>query len=918
MAFTLVSNPTAISGHGAIRSANNNLTKTINQLSTGLRINSSADDASGLAVSEKLRGQISGLTVASRNAQDAISYLQTAEAAMGTMIDMVQRVRELGVQAGDPAYTSNDRVILQTEVNELLDEINRVSDSAEFNTKKLLNGDGAALWSATQGIDALVHGSTVSGNYNIETTMDPGKNNIYKTNIMTVGAGQISYDVVDAGGGIGRLSNIKNVLTDSTVNVDIAVNAVTAVITGASAATVFENSLGMGGGFGTFSGGATYNIEIEAVKDVDLTTAGATATTPDALRFRVTNSVTGEVSSWYNADVIDGVGTDGFTIDTEGRAADAFNSVGLTDVNAHSILSAATTVINSDIDVSNRTSIVKTDTKSAAYNGTAAINGLAGELMGSYGTIAAGMTGSAIGTHVYGGAVSIEFEAVDSKAIAGGSELRYRVTNLADGNQSGWHPLTIDASGSVELLAGGSIGTKALNEVGLSGALMHNSGTNTATTKIVSTAFEKGDKFLVGTQGNVYFDGSATATVVNLDKVAGISVGDGPVVIYKDAVESNFDNLLSMHSAQMDSAGEVHYGSFDMKIAKGTNVIAGTTTVNFLGEGEPASLYTELQQLSNFTNADGRMLLDNARELTIYGNNKDTTISLEAEDTIADLEIKFSDAIIEALDLGSSGIGVNNNLIKFIGRDEATNGTDRAVQGTFVIQGAAIGDDSELYFSADQGILGALNIDKIQEGTGSTITATIKDAHTNVFIGRDTVTDGVIRGILDNVDIKLDQTIGSTAVWDDVLQKLTFRPDSLKTSTLHLVNNPTIAAIGANEGQLLDISIGRIDTTTLNLDNVSVISIEDSQKAITKADQALDSINQTRAVLGAQMNRLDYTISNLDVSRENMAIADSRIRELDVAEASTRLASQQTILQAASTMLAQANQLPSYAMQLLQ
>ncbi len=918
MAFTLVSNPTAISGQGAIRSANNNLSNTIKQLSTGLRINSSADDASGLAVSEKLRGQISGLTVASRNAQDAISYLQTAEAAMGTMINMVQRVRELGVQAGDPAYTSNDRVILQTEVNELLDEINRVSDSAEFNTKKLLNGDGAALWSGTQGIEALVHGSTVSGNYNVETTMDPGKNNIYKTNIMSIGAGQISYDVVDAGGGIGRLSDIKNVLTDSTKDVDIAVGAVTAVITGAADSTIFENSLGMTGNFDAFSGGATYNIEIEALKEVELTDDVAVATTTkDALRFRVTNIVTGEVSGWYNADVIDGIDAAPFTIKGNGKVADAFNSVGLTDVNAHSILSGGTT-IPKDISVKGRTSVVKTDNLSAAYNGGATLGTLAGSIMGSYGSVATGMTGSNIGTHVYGGAVSIEFEATEDKVLGGGSGLRYRVTNLADGNQSGWHTLSVNADGSTTISAGGSVGTAALNEVGLSGALMHNATATAAAPVIVSNAFEKGDKFLIGTQGNVYFDGKTIADITDIGKVAGVSIGDGPEVIYKDAIDVNNAAKVNINTAQMDDAGKVHYGSFVLELAKGTSVVPGVTTVNFLGEGEPASLYTELRQISSFTNADGRMLLDNTRELTIYGNNKDTTISLEGSDTIADLETKFSNAIIEALDLGSAGVGVNNNLVKFIGKDEKTDGSDRAVKGTFVIQGAAIGDDSELYFSSDQGILGALGIAKIQDGTGSTITATVKNAHTNAFIGRDTVTDGVVRGILDNVDIKLDQSIGSTAIWDDVLQKLTFRPDSLKTSTLHLVNNPTVAAIGANEGQLLDISIGRIDTTTLNMENISVISINDAQSAITKADQALDSINQTRAVLGAQMNRLDYTISNLDVARENMSIADSRIRELDIAEASTRLASEQTILQAASAMLAQANQLPSYAMQLLQ
>ena len=129
MALSIVNNPTAIGAQGGVNNVNNALAKTIKSLSTGLRINTAADDASGLAVSEKLRGQISGLGKAATNAQDAISMLQTAEGAMGSMTSMVQRIRELAVQAGDPAYTTNDRAMLQLEVDQLKDEIDRVSNS---------------------------------------------------------------------------------------------------------------------------------------------------------------------------------------------------------------------------------------------------------------------------------------------------------------------------------------------------------------------------------------------------------------------------------------------------------------------------------------------------------------------------------------------------------------------------------------------------------------------------------------------------------------------------------------------------------------------------------------------------------------------------------------------------------------------
>ena len=906
MAFTLVSNPTAISGQGAIRSANNNLTKTIKQLSTGLRINSSADDASGLAVSEKLRGQISGLTVASRNAQDAISYLQTAEAAMGTMISMVQRVRELGVQAGDPAYTVNDRVILQTEVDELLDEINRVSDAAEFNTKKLLNGDAAALWSATDGVEALVHGATVSGNYNIETTMNPGKNNIYKTNIMTVGAGNISFDM-DNAVGISRLDDIKGVLTDANKDINIIVGKATASATAAEDKTVVIPGSNIASATITETAvdsivvDGSYKMEMEVVKDVADTTAGNTVT--DAVRFRITNLVTGEVGDWTNMNVVDATATgpaNDVTISADATTmSKAFASAGLVTTSTFSL------AVSAGVTIGEQSTITRT------FVTDSYISNVGVTTIGEFGDMSAGVAGmNGAGTGIIGGSIVFEMEALDDKVTAGTGSFKYRITNMETGVQSDWYDrIPLNANGEISVSAGGSFGLAALNDVGLSGSIFQ-SGTTTLTT----TAFGKGDKILFGIGGKTL----VTGIPATLTDYATVKFGDGPGVVLKNPVSNMEDKSNRIYTAQMDNSGKIYYGSMDLTFSKAAAITTGITTVNLLGEGDAASQYTELRQIANFTNADGRMLLDNTRELTIYGNNTKTDISLEGTDTIEDLETKFSDAIIEALGLGSTGPGVNHNLVKFIGKDETVAGSDRAVNGTFVLQGAAIGKDSELFFSSDQAILSALGMAKIQEGTGSTITATVRDAHTNVFVGKDTITDGVLRGIIENVDVKLDQTIGSTTVWDDVLKKLTFEPNKMSISTLHLVNNPTVAAIGANEGQLLDISIGRLDTTTLNLNNLSVISIEDSQKAITKADQALDSINQTRAVLGAQMNRLDYTISNLDVARENMAIADSRIRELDIAEASTRLASEQTILQAASTMLAQANQLPSYAMQLLQ
>lgn len=110
------------------------------KLSSGLRINRAGDDAAGLAISEKMRGQIRGLDMAAKNSQDGISLIQTAEGALNETHGILQRMRELAVQSSNDTNTDEDRTELQKEVSQLVDELDRIAGNTEFNTKKLLNG----------------------------------------------------------------------------------------------------------------------------------------------------------------------------------------------------------------------------------------------------------------------------------------------------------------------------------------------------------------------------------------------------------------------------------------------------------------------------------------------------------------------------------------------------------------------------------------------------------------------------------------------------------------------------------------------------------------------------------------------------------------------------------------------------------
>jgi len=130
----------ALNAWRGLSTTNTAIAKSLEKLSSGLRINRAADDAAGLAISEKMRGQIRGLNQALRNAQDGISLLQTGEGALNETHAILQRMRELSVQASNDTYTSTDRNQIQKEVDQLVNEINRIGTTTEFNTTKLLDG----------------------------------------------------------------------------------------------------------------------------------------------------------------------------------------------------------------------------------------------------------------------------------------------------------------------------------------------------------------------------------------------------------------------------------------------------------------------------------------------------------------------------------------------------------------------------------------------------------------------------------------------------------------------------------------------------------------------------------------------------------------------------------------------------------
>lgn len=138
-------NMNALNAHRNMGVNNTNAGKSMEKLSSGLRINRAGDDAAGLAISEKMRGQIRGLEQSSRNAADGISMIQTAEGALNETTNILQRMRELAVQASNDTNTSSDREEIQKEIDALTQEVDRIANNTEFNTQKLLNGNKSGV-----------------------------------------------------------------------------------------------------------------------------------------------------------------------------------------------------------------------------------------------------------------------------------------------------------------------------------------------------------------------------------------------------------------------------------------------------------------------------------------------------------------------------------------------------------------------------------------------------------------------------------------------------------------------------------------------------------------------------------------------------------------------------------------------------
>jgi flagellin len=281
--------------------------KSLEKLSSGLRINRAGDDAAGLAISEKMRGQIRGLEQASRNAQDGISLIQTAEGALNETHSILQRMRELAVQSSNDTATGDDRKEIQKELNQLVDEIDRISTDTEFNTQKLLNGtfSNKQIQIGSNENQQMTIGISAMGSANMgtagstavtraTTTLD------FSVNQATLTVGSTSFEVnSNYTGDTARLAADLTAAFQNSEGITVTASGTSLVFSGNASFTVAAvDSGGTGGataigGASTASSGTTTGATIFSLKDGALggTTGVQTQTTAKAAITALDNAI---------------------------------------------------------------------------------------------------------------------------------------------------------------------------------------------------------------------------------------------------------------------------------------------------------------------------------------------------------------------------------------------------------------------------------------------------------------------------------------------------------------------------------------------------------------------------------------------------------------------------------------------------
>ncbi len=883
MGLFVNTNTTALTAYRLVGSASAKLGGSVEKLSSGLRINHAQDDPAGLAIAEKIRTQVNGLSRASMNAQDGTSLLQTAEGALGEVQSILQRVRTLAVQAANGTLTSSDRVEIQAEVDQLLAEVDRTAEATEFNTKKLLDGSLSALVSVDDDdLTAIITGEKVAeGNYRLEKQMTPGQGEVLKSDIFRIiegdqyryGTRGLAQDINDATGGAvvgagtdGRTLNA----SDFTLWQDIQWSNQhddSAVPGSPNLRQDFGVEYDIAGGttdivgVTDYSTSAAYTAFALTAGTVDATTAAASAEAP----YIVIEVVGLRTVAGTDVDPAASISGDHMTIDATTYDGTANNGTQYISVRA--------TRYSRTGEVLEQTDPIELSTLDWTGVGT----NTAGVELGAANAAAADL-GLTVGTTTD---ISM-LMGQDGNVVTVGDKIALVIDpglQYAGGNGG-----TVGAAQSIDVN----------DTVDLDDANAYS--TYLATNEAALAAGDRGDFVRIGARVSA----ATTAT-----SMAGQSFNQSILWFGTD--------------------GQTHMGTGNIRFGDPQSVTAAGNFSFNLFESTLAERVTELQFIDRFQSGGDSLFEPTAKTLSVFANGQSADIVLEAKDTLEGVAEKLRAALVTSIAGGGLGMGIDGdytesgvdyNTAVFV--SEATENTDEAVAGTIVLRSTVPGTDGRVFFSGDESLINGFSWASVREATLNSMKVDVYDAHSGEFVGSQTINDGVLRSVIGGVDVAINQRTDVSVSFDATAKKLIYTSDFGKAvENVHVVDNSLTLQIGANRGQTLDAIVGQVNVDSLELNNLLVVDRDVAEEALVKVDNAVNKVSHQRALIGAYINRLSSTIAINDITAENLTAAESRIRDLDMASEVINFTKNQVLTQAATAMLAQANTLPQNVLTLL-
>ncbi|GAB6280619.1 MAG: hypothetical protein STSR0007_07040 [Thermovirga sp.] len=899
------------------------LSKSLYRLSTGLRINSAADDAAGLAISEKMRAQVRGLDQAVSNSQDGISLIQTAEGALNETHSILQRMRELTVQAANDTLASNDRQAIGLEINQLTEELDRISATTSFNTKNLLDGSASAITSSDKASTKVFANGTVTNEGNYKITADllaAGTAQVQKTNVFTLaaaGPGEIE-DLVD--------NQERNAEAGFTVTA-------AAVVDGGSAKDFALNmDFAIDGGIGfevamtrdeLVAGGATTALQADAIvsklnndtefakyfiasangADITLTTNSSYAGSDFSTKFDIAD-VEADFNDFAFSDLS---GTNGIDA-TAGNASTGWTATAGTnfndtdDPNGQYFTTRAYSSNVADVEMVDGYELPAGSYTISTNDAMAGGGDSHAELQGSSDT-AFTLTDAIPENSIFGGDISFTSARLQVVNVnTDDSEVTFKINYQEMDKDGNWTSAevqrTVADDGSEDLVFGNFTLDSA--DYGITSADL--------------------------TVGQVFAFNASAADVATDDRV---TLSDGTATYNFTVDAGGFDDAVSadLRFYHFDSAAGT-VGEGRLSVTTGAFLVDSAEAATFdvteaTAAGSVASGDTALKDLAQFTNASGVSILANPQTVTIVqGDGQKATVTLYGDDTLDQAAAKFNTAISVGLGQGAYvSTSDADNFVKFISGTEQTDNSNYAVEGTMVLSSAGAGKQGDLNFIAEESVLQALGIVQIQTSQESRFTVNVTDAHTGDVVATGvTLTGNRLVGVVDaNIDVEFDKMAGSQIAWNDTTKSWDIsQSGSANNSYVHIKANSSYFQIGANEGERMGIDLGNMSAASLGVNNILVTDHEAASRSISIVDSALGKVSEQRGTLGAFQNRLEHTINNLRTASTNLTSAESRIRDVDMASEMINFTKYQILMQASNSMLAQANQLPQMVLSLLQ